>query len=165
MTDRYRRSIRYSTQGRDLTKVKNPFKKMGSGPGSRGQGPPEPPGCLILVDLQTLHITTKQETRGLDTIQDYLFLSLVATSLLWRNVWGKGRFVKKSRNQENSWEITILSTIYTFSGRVIWWAIKILTKRVASLGLPLVREWRPLNLHGITFQRNCRLCKSPQMQN
>ena len=30
---------------------------------------PEPPGCLILEDLQTLHIPHKQEIRGLDTIQ------------------------------------------------------------------------------------------------
>ena len=35
------------------------------------------------------------------------FLSLVATSLLSRTFWGKGRFVKKkSWNREKSWEIT-----------------------------------------------------------
>ena len=48
--------------------------KMGSGPGSpfglEDKAPPEPPGCLILEDLQTLHIHPhKQETRGLDTMQ------------------------------------------------------------------------------------------------
>ena len=35
---------------------------MGSGPGSPFDL--EPPGCLILEDLQTLHIPTKQETTG-----------------------------------------------------------------------------------------------------
>ena len=33
---------------------------MGSRPGSRGTKPPEPPGCLILEDLQTLHMPTNK---------------------------------------------------------------------------------------------------------
>ena len=43
---------------------------MGSGPGSPfglEDKAPEPPRCLILEDLQTLHIPEKQETNGLDT--------------------------------------------------------------------------------------------------
>ena len=45
-------------QGCDLTKVKNP-EKWGSGPGAPfdlKDKAPEPPRCLILKDLQTLHI-------------------------------------------------------------------------------------------------------------
>ena len=55
-------------QGCDLTKAKNPKKWEGGlgFPLVRGTNPPEPPGCLILEDLQTLH---KQETIGLDIIQ------------------------------------------------------------------------------------------------
>ena len=37
---------------------------------------PEPPGCFILEDLQTLH---KHETRGLDTIQATSFFPWLAT--------------------------------------------------------------------------------------
>ena len=46
---------------------------MGSWPGSpfslEDKAPPEPPGHLIVEDLQTLHITTNKKNRGLDTIQ------------------------------------------------------------------------------------------------
>ena len=56
----------------DLTKVKNPEKWV-AGLGLplvlEDKPPLKPPGCLILEDLQTLHIPHKQETRGLDTIQ------------------------------------------------------------------------------------------------
>ena len=48
---------------------------MGSGPEFSlvlRTKPPEPPGCLILEDLQTPH-PHKQETRGLDTIQGTSF--------------------------------------------------------------------------------------------
>ena len=74
---------------------------MGSGPGSLfgledkewevGLGlllvwrtkPPEPPGCFILEDLQTLHIPTNK-TLEVWTQYRILFLSLVATSPLSR---------------------------------------------------------------------------------
>ena len=46
---------------------------MGSGPGSpfdlEDKAPPEPPGCLIWEELQTLHISTKKKLEVLDTIQ------------------------------------------------------------------------------------------------
>ena len=51
---------------------------------------PEPPGCLILEDLQTLHIPTNKK---LEVWTQYFFLSLVATSLPSREYRGKGRFV------------------------------------------------------------------------
>ena len=41
-------------QGCDLTKV---WVSLWS----RGQSPPEPPGCLILEDLQPLHILTNKK--------------------------------------------------------------------------------------------------------
>ena len=41
---------------------------MGSGPGSpfglEDKAPPEPPGCLTLKDLQTLHIPTNKKLEG-----------------------------------------------------------------------------------------------------
>ena len=43
--------------------------ELGSAFGLEDKSPPEPPGCLIFEDLQTLHIPHKQETRGLDTTQ------------------------------------------------------------------------------------------------
>ena len=58
--------------------------KMGSGPGS--------PWMFNFRDSPHPH---KQETRGLDTIQTTFFLFLLATTLLSRKFWGKGRFVKK----------------------------------------------------------------------
>ena len=67
--------------------------KMGSGPeypfGLEDKASTEHPACLILGDLQTLHIPTKF---GHNT--GYFFLSLVATSRLPRTFQGKGRFVK-----------------------------------------------------------------------
>ena len=63
---------------------------MGSGPGSpfglEDKAPPEPPGCLILEDLQTPHIPYKRETKRFEHNTGYFFLSLVATSLLSRKV-------------------------------------------------------------------------------
>ena len=46
------------------------YKRAWVSPWSRGQSPPEPPGCLILEELQTPH---KQETRGLETIRSTSF--------------------------------------------------------------------------------------------
>ena len=77
-------------QGFYLTKVNIP-EKMGSGPGCRGQSPLNPWMCGFGGFTDSPH-PHKQETRSLDTIQ--------AISLLSRTFWGKGRFVKKSWNQE-----------------------------------------------------------------
>ena len=72
--------------------------KMGSGPGSpfgpEDKSPPEPPGCLTLEDLQTLHIPNKQETGGLDTIQATSFFPGWLLLFFQNNVLGKERFVK-----------------------------------------------------------------------
>ena len=59
----------------DLTKVKKPGKWVAGLvlPLVWRTKPPDPPGCLILEDLQTLHIPHKQETRGFDTIQATYF--------------------------------------------------------------------------------------------
>ena len=51
--------------------------------------PTEPPGCLILEDLQTLHISTKKklEESSLDTIQATPFFPWwLSTSLLSRKL-------------------------------------------------------------------------------
>ena len=66
---------------------------MGSGPvspcGLEDKVPPEPPGYLILEDLQTLHIPHKQETRGLEHNTGYFFLDplLVGQTYLHTAVW------------------------------------------------------------------------------
>ena len=70
---------------------------MGSGPTCKSpfgldDKAPEPPGCWILEDLQTLHIPTNKKVQV--WTQYRLFLSLVATSLLSRKYYGKGRFRK-----------------------------------------------------------------------
>ena len=63
--------------------------KMGSRPGSpRWQSAPEPPGCFIWEDLQTLHISTNKE---LEVWAQYRLLF----SFLGRHVRGSG---KKSWN-------------------------------------------------------------------
>ena len=73
-------------QGCDLAKVKNPEKWVAGSslPLVLQTKPPEPPGCLIIEDLQTLHIP-KQETRGLDAIQATSLFPWWLTSLLSRN--------------------------------------------------------------------------------
>ena len=67
--------------GCDLTKVKNPEKWV-AGLGlplvERRKKPPEPPGCLILEDLQTLHNPTNKKLEvwhGHNT--GYFFLSFL----------------------------------------------------------------------------------------
>ena len=52
--------------------------------------PPEPPGCLIMEDLQALHIPTKQETRGLDTIQATSFFPWWLLLFIQENFETKG---------------------------------------------------------------------------
>ena len=74
---------------------------MGSGLGSplglEDKAPPEPPGCLILEDLQTLHIHPhKQETRGLDTRQAISCSPWWLLLFFQENIWGKEWFVKKN---------------------------------------------------------------------
>ena len=82
--------------GCDFTKVKNPEKWV-AGPGlslvSRTK-PPEPPGCLILEDLQTLRIPTNKK---LEVWTQYrlLWFALVATSLL-------GDLLKNPETREKS---------------------------------------------------------------
>ena len=53
--------------------------------------PPEPPGCLILEDLQTLHIPTNKK---LEVWTQHRLL-LMAFSLLPTTFLGRGRFIKK----------------------------------------------------------------------
>ena len=69
--------------------------------------PPEPPGCLNLEDLQTLHIPTNYWF-GHNT--GYFFLSLVATSVLSRKFWGtreiyneKNLEIRKNPKKKQAW--------------------------------------------------------------
>ena len=78
--------------------------KMGCGPGSPVGVEDKAPWTSWMFNFWGQFTYSpyphKQET-GHNT--GYFFLSWVATSLLSRKFWGKGRFVK---NQEKSWEIT-----------------------------------------------------------
>ena len=83
----------------DLTKVKHCEKCVaGLGiPWFERTKPPEPPGCLILEDIQTLHIPTNKKLEAWTQIQATSFFTW-----WWRDI------CNKSWNQEKSREITCL---------------------------------------------------------
>ena len=87
-------------QGCALTKVKNP-EKMGSGRGSPIGLEDKAPWTSRMftfggfTDSPHPH---KQETRWFGHNTGYFFLSLVATSLLSRKFWGKGRCEQNSES-------------------------------------------------------------------
>ena len=94
-------------KGCELTTLKNPGKRvagLGLALVSRTK-PPEPPGCLILEDLQTSPHPHKQETRGFGHNTGYFFLPSVDTSSLFKKILRQRKIVKKSWNQEKFWEI------------------------------------------------------------
>ena len=81
-------------QGCDFTKVKNPFKNLAwVSCWYRGQSPPEPPGCLILEYLQTLHIPTNKKLEI--WTQHRLLLSFLC------GYFSFGRFVKNPEIEKN----------------------------------------------------------------
>ena len=108
-------------------------------------------GCLIWEGLHTFHIPTNKK---LQVCTQYFFLSLVATSLLSRKVRGKGRFVKKSWNQEKSWEITGLK-LFGFHSE--WPSGLAYQTQVLVLAAECGFESRPWHLVSLskTLNHNC----------
>ena len=62
---------------------------------------PEPPGGLILEDLQTLHIPNKQETRCLDTRQATSFFPWWLRLFFQENTETKGVLYKILKSGKN----------------------------------------------------------------
>ena len=69
---------------------------------SRGQSPPEPPGCLILEDLHSPH-PHKQETTGLDTIQATSFFPWWLLLFFQENFEAQGDLLKILRENKTGY--------------------------------------------------------------